>query len=151
MKSLAALFLFGAMAQLCAAFDSQELASARYNHTAMAAAGAASSIQQVFVARLSGREFRVVYRDSREGSEVLIVLSGSEALDARKNPAALRALRTALCAYLASEERNERAAVDVSSALCAINEPSVPVFSLVWLGSRGRSISSELSKIELPK
>lgn len=151
MKRIAAIILFGSIAQLCAAFGAKELASARYNRTAMAAAGAKSSIQQVFVAQSSRREFRVFYRDGRGGSEVLIMLSDRESLDARKDPAALSALRTALCAYLASDERNERAAVDVSSALCVINEPTVPVFSLVWLGSRGDPISPELGKLGLPK
>lgn len=151
MKRLAAIILFGAIAQLCAAFEAKELAFARYNRTAMAASGAKSSIQQVFVARSSGREFRVVYQDGHGGSEVLVLLSDRESLDARKDPAALSALRTALCSYLASDERNERAAVDVSSALCVINEPTVPVFSLVWLGSRGNPISPELGKIDLPK
>ena len=150
MKRIIALILFGAIAHLCSAFDAQELASARYGRTAMAAAGAGSIIRQIFYDPSSDRQYHVWFQNGPEGSRVSLVLSDTEVIDVRKSPDLVRALRAALCAYLASEDRNERAAVDVSSALCVLNEPSVDVFSLVWLGSRGRC-SPELGRIELPK
>ncbi len=150
MKRFIALILFGAIAHLCSAFDAQKLASARYGRTGMAAAGAASIIRQIFYDPSSDLQFHVWYQNGPQGSKVLLVLSDDEVLDVRKDPALVKALRTVLCAYLASEDRNERAAVDVSSALCVLNEPSVDVFSLMWLGSSGRC-SPELGKIETQK
>jgi hypothetical protein len=151
MKVLVAFFFWGLMAPFCVAFDSQELAAAVYGKTAMCAIGDASSVEQMFWCPSSSREITVEYRNGPKGNLVSIRLPSGETLDARKDPVLTKALRSALCAYLASKDRNERAAVDVTSALCIINEPSVSVFSVVWLGSRGKPVSPELGKIDLKK
>ena len=142
------LALLAFAAQSAMAFNPTELASARYSSTAMAAVSEASYIEQVFVAEGSTRPIRVRYRNGRDGSDVQIVMSDTETIDVRKDPSALKALRSALLGYLGSKETNERAVVDICSALTVINEPSVRVFSVVWLGSRGKPLSPELGRIE---
>jgi hypothetical protein len=151
MKLFFAFLSFGFTAPLCVALDSQELGTAVYGYTAMCAMGKASSIEQVFWWPSSGREITVEYRNGPAGNLVHIRLSGGEILDARKDAAMIKALRSALCAYLASKDRNERAAVDVTSALCIVDEPSLSVFSVVWMGSQGKTVSSELGEINLKK
>jgi hypothetical protein len=151
MKLLIVFLSFGFIAPLCMAVDSQELATAVYGKTAMCAMGEASSIEQVFWWPSSGQEITVEYRNGPAGNIVQIRVSDRETVDARKDPATIKALRKALCAYLASKDRTERAAVDVTSALCVIDEPSISVFSVVWLGSFGKASSSEQGKIEIAK
>lgn len=86
----------------------------------------------------SGLAWEAIYQNTKEGTSILIGLlydQGSQ-IDLRQNPELVAEMRHVLGRYLKDSKRNERASIDVMSALLILEEPDLHLANVIWRGSR---------------